>query len=137
MRCFGRQCRGQGHVLVKLVRHTEQKLLALGEPITALGQHAQQLLDQATTLSDAQRQRVAGYPLKAGQCMTSTPASTIALALPRSGQSGHVGEDSLKEVWKLPTKKACGRRRAIRGATIEVMQMVHTLWRCRGSPRWL
>jgi hypothetical protein len=45
--------------LVKLVRHTEQKLLALGEPITALGQHAQQLLDQATTLSDAQRKRVA------------------------------------------------------------------------------
>jgi hypothetical protein len=59
MRCFGRQCRGQGHVLVKVVRHTEQKLLALGEPITALGQHAQQLLAQATTLSDAQRQRVA------------------------------------------------------------------------------
>ena len=45
--------------MVKLVRHTEQKLLALGEPITALGPHAQQLLDQATTLSDAQRQRVA------------------------------------------------------------------------------
>ena len=44
---------------MKLVRHTEQKLLALGEPITALGQQAQQLLDQATTLSDAQRQRVA------------------------------------------------------------------------------
>lgn len=59
MRCFGRQCRGQGHVLVKLVRHTEQKLLALGEPITVLGQQAQHLLDQATTLSDAQRQRVA------------------------------------------------------------------------------
>jgi hypothetical protein len=59
MRCFGRQCRGQGHVLVKLVRHTEQQLLALGEPITALGQQAQQLLDQATTLSDAQRKRVA------------------------------------------------------------------------------
>jgi len=59
MRCFGRQCRGQGHVFVKLVRHTEQKLLELGEPIAALGQHAQQLLDRATTLSDAQRERVA------------------------------------------------------------------------------
>ena len=58
MRGFGRQCRGQGHVFVKLVRHTEQKLLALGEPIPALGQPAQRLLDQATTLSDAQRQRV-------------------------------------------------------------------------------
>ena len=48
MRCFGRQCRGQGHVFVKLVRHTEQQLLELGEPITALGQQAQQLLAQAT-----------------------------------------------------------------------------------------
>jgi hypothetical protein len=44
---------------VTLVRHTEQKLLQLGEPITALGQQAQPLLTQTTTLSDAQRQRVA------------------------------------------------------------------------------
>jgi hypothetical protein len=58
MRCFGRQCRGQGHVFVKLVRQTEQKLLRLGEPITALGQQVQHRLAQATTLSDAQRQRV-------------------------------------------------------------------------------
>ena len=59
MRCFGRQCRGQSQVFVKLVRHTEQMLLQLGEPITALGQQAQHLLDQATTLSDAQRKRIA------------------------------------------------------------------------------
>ena len=59
MRCFGRQCRGQGHVFVKLVRQTEQKLLELGEPITALGQQAQQLLAQATALSDATRERFA------------------------------------------------------------------------------
>jgi hypothetical protein len=59
MRCFGRQCRGQGHVFVKLVRQTEQKLLELGEPITALGQQAQQLLAQATTLSDSTRARFA------------------------------------------------------------------------------
>jgi hypothetical protein len=59
MRGFGRQCRGQGHVFVKLVRQTEQKLLELGEPITALGQHAQQLLAQATALSDTRRARVA------------------------------------------------------------------------------
>ena len=59
MRCFGRQCRGQGHVFVKLVRHTEQKLLELGEPITALGHQAQQLLDRATTLRAAQRERFA------------------------------------------------------------------------------
>jgi hypothetical protein len=59
MRCFGRQCRGQGHVFVKLVRQTEQKLLELGEPITALGQQAQQLLAQATALSDSTRERFA------------------------------------------------------------------------------
>src|SRR5713101_4198679 len=59
MRCFGRQCRGQGHVFVNLVRQTEQKLLELGEPITALGQHAQQLLAQATALSDSTRARFA------------------------------------------------------------------------------
>jgi hypothetical protein len=58
MRGFGRQCRGQGHVLVHVVRHTEQKLLQLGASIPALGQQAQHLLDQATTLSDAQRKRV-------------------------------------------------------------------------------
>src|SRR5712692_5372901 len=59
MRGFGRQCRGQGHVFVKLVRHTEQQLLELGKPITALGQQAQQLLAQATALSDSTRQRLA------------------------------------------------------------------------------
>jgi hypothetical protein len=58
MRCFGRQCRGQGQVFVKLVRHTEQKLLQLGAPITTLGQQVQPLLDQATTFSDARRQRL-------------------------------------------------------------------------------
>ena len=57
MRGFGRQCRGQGHVFVKLVRHTEQQLLELGKPITALGHQAQQLLAQATALSDSTRQR--------------------------------------------------------------------------------
>ena len=57
MRGFGRQCRGQGHVFVKLVRHTEQQLLELGKPITALGHQAQQLLAQATALSDSTRKR--------------------------------------------------------------------------------
>ncbi len=57
MRGFGRQCRGQGHVFVKLVRHTEQQLLELGQPITALGHQAQQLLAQATALSDSTRKR--------------------------------------------------------------------------------
>jgi hypothetical protein len=59
MRGFGRQCRRHGHVFVKLVRHTEQQLLELGQPITALGQQAQQLLTQATALSDATRKHLA------------------------------------------------------------------------------
>jgi hypothetical protein len=32
MRCFGRQCRGIGHVFVTLVRRTETHLLEMGEP---------------------------------------------------------------------------------------------------------
>ena len=59
MRGFGRQCRGHGHILVKLVRHTEQQRLELGQPIPALGQQAQQLLTQAPALSDATRPRLA------------------------------------------------------------------------------
>ena len=58
MRGFGRQCRGQGRVFVTLVRHTERQLLALGQPIQALGQQAQQLLDHANDLQDAHRQRL-------------------------------------------------------------------------------
>lgn len=58
MRGFGRQCRGHGHVFVQVVRHTEQQLLELGQPLTALGQHAQQLLTQAPALNDATRQRL-------------------------------------------------------------------------------
>jgi Transposase DDE domain len=59
MRGFGRQCRGHGHVFVKLVRQTEQQLLELGKPIIALEQQAQQLLTQATALSDSTRERLA------------------------------------------------------------------------------
>ena len=59
MRRFGRQCRGQGQVFVKLVRQTEQQLLSLGEPIKALAQQAQQVLEQATTLRASTRERLA------------------------------------------------------------------------------
>lgn len=58
MRGFGRSCRGQGHVFVKLVRHTERQLLALGEPIKTFGLQAQQRLEHLSTLRDAQRQRL-------------------------------------------------------------------------------
>lgn len=58
MRGFGRSCRGQGHVFVKLVRHTEQQLLALGEPIKTFAVKAKEHLDQTRTLGEAQRQRL-------------------------------------------------------------------------------
>lgn len=57
MRCFGRQCRGQGKVFVGLVRQTEQQLLERGNAITALAQAAQQCLQSATHLAEPQRAR--------------------------------------------------------------------------------
>jgi len=58
MRGFGRQCRGQGKVFVKVVRETERQLLALGEPIEAWTEQARQSLHQDLTHSHAQRQRL-------------------------------------------------------------------------------
>ena len=59
MRGFGRQCRGQGKVFVKLVRQTEKQLLEVGHAITQLASDAQELLDQATQVSPAQCERLA------------------------------------------------------------------------------
>jgi hypothetical protein len=58
MRCFGRQCRGQRRVFLKLVRQTERHLLEVGEPVMALGQHASDLLQQASEVSASQRERL-------------------------------------------------------------------------------
>lgn len=61
MRSFGRSCRGQGKVFVKLVRQTEQQLLDLGENISTFAQQAQASLAQATTLSETQRARLSEH----------------------------------------------------------------------------
>lgn len=58
MRSFGRQCRGQGKVFVKLVRQTEQRLLGLDESIETWTQQAKDLLHQDAELSEAQRQHM-------------------------------------------------------------------------------
>jgi hypothetical protein len=58
MRGFGRQCRGQGKVFVKLVRHTERQLLDLGGSIETWVQEAKELLAPDTHLREAQRQRL-------------------------------------------------------------------------------
>jgi hypothetical protein len=55
MRCFGRQCRGQGKVFVKLVRQTERHLLDLGGSMETRVQEATEILDQDTHLREAQR----------------------------------------------------------------------------------
>lgn len=58
MRSFGRSCRGQGKVFVKLVRQTEQQLLELGAGIATLGQQAHACLEHTSALSEAQRERL-------------------------------------------------------------------------------
>ena len=58
MRGFGRQCRGQGKVFVKLVRHTEHALLELGQGIEIWTEQAQAFLHHDNTLSQAQRERL-------------------------------------------------------------------------------
>jgi hypothetical protein len=59
MRRFGRQCRGQGKVLLRLVRDTEARLLEIGQPIVALAQAAQAGLASAIPLDDAKCQHLA------------------------------------------------------------------------------
>jgi hypothetical protein len=58
MRCFGRQCRGQGKVFITWGRETERHLLALGEPLGAWTAQARQCLHPDRTRSQAQRQRL-------------------------------------------------------------------------------
>jgi hypothetical protein len=57
MRSFGRQCRGQGKVCVKVVRETERHWLALGAPLEAWTEQARAYLHQAQVWSQAQRAR--------------------------------------------------------------------------------
>jgi len=58
MRGFGRQCRGQGKVFVKLVRQTAQHLLDRGCGMETWAQDAQACLHQDSSLSQAQRERL-------------------------------------------------------------------------------
>jgi len=58
MRGFGRQCRGQGNVFVKLVRQTERQLLEAGSALVQLATDAQQHLQQAPQGSAAVGERL-------------------------------------------------------------------------------
>jgi hypothetical protein len=55
MRRFGRQCRGQGKVLLRLVRETEARLLDIGQPVFAMAQAG---LQSAKALSEPRRQHL-------------------------------------------------------------------------------
>lgn len=57
MRSFGRRCRGQGKVVVSLVRQTETHLLRTGAPVVTLAQTAQAHVQTATELTADQRAR--------------------------------------------------------------------------------
>ena len=57
LRCFGRQCRGQGKVFVSLVRQTETQLLTTGEAVVTLAQTAQAQVQSAAALTEEQRAR--------------------------------------------------------------------------------
>ncbi len=59
MRRFGRQCRGQGRVFVKVVRQTERHLLTLGQPLRTWAERAQAHLQNATEISPVKRERLA------------------------------------------------------------------------------
>jgi hypothetical protein len=59
MRRFGRQCRGQGRVFLRLVRETEARLLELGQPVVALAQAAQASLQSPQQLAEPSAQRLA------------------------------------------------------------------------------
>lgn len=54
MRSFGRACRGQGNVLVKLVRQTEQELLEVGQRVVPLALAAQVRLQEGSSLTEEQ-----------------------------------------------------------------------------------
>jgi hypothetical protein len=57
MRRFGRQCRGQGKVFVRLVRQTETQLLTTGEAVVALAHTAQAQVRSAPPWTEEQRTR--------------------------------------------------------------------------------
>jgi hypothetical protein len=61
MRRFGRQCRGQGRVFVKVVRQTERHLLALGQPIATWAATAHAYLQSSTDLSPAKCERLTSH----------------------------------------------------------------------------
>jgi hypothetical protein len=59
MRRFGRQCRGQSRIFLKLVRETEKHLLEVGQSVQALAGQASDLLATTPALSTKHQQHLA------------------------------------------------------------------------------
>jgi hypothetical protein len=57
MRCFGRQCRGQGKVFVTLVRQTEKHLLEVGHQVQSLAHRAQEHVHADASLPQGAKDR--------------------------------------------------------------------------------
>ncbi len=55
---FGRQCRGNGRVFVKVVRQSERHLLTLGKPLAQWAEQAHHHLQNATDISSEKRERL-------------------------------------------------------------------------------
>ena len=58
MHRFGRQCRGQGKVFVRVVRQTETQLLESGQPVVELARAAPECVQRAGHLTEGQRTRL-------------------------------------------------------------------------------
>jgi len=58
MRTFGRKCRGNGKVYLKLVREAERRLLSIGSKVLPLALSAQMLLQKDTAIEETQQERL-------------------------------------------------------------------------------
>ena len=58
MRTFGRKCRGNGKVYLKLVREAEKRLLSIGSKVLPLALSAQMRLQKDPSLEAAQQERL-------------------------------------------------------------------------------
>jgi len=58
MRTFGRKCRGNGNIYLKLVRETEKRLLSIGSKVLPLALSAQMLLQEDIAIEEPQQERL-------------------------------------------------------------------------------
>jgi len=118
MRSFGRACRGQGSVLVKLVRQTEQQLLGVGQQVVPLALAAQVRLHEANALPTAQTAR--GEQLLHGALTAHAQSERQSRRLVQGKALGHCKIVNAYDPTIAPMKKGksncpapCGRKPGI------------------------